>query len=188
MVRNSASPFVSDGARLNSYLEDIRRLPMLVPQEEFALAKRWREHGDRGAGHKLVNNHLRLVAKIAMGYRGYGLPISDIISEGIANAGFSKRGASLTSQYHWRSSLPNSACPASASATSRYAPSRRYRRPLWAISSQWKSPAGSRNRVCDLRPYLTLALGRGHNAAPHTPRLTARFGEWVGLRGAGCFF
>jgi DNA-directed RNA polymerase sigma subunit (sigma70/sigma32) len=59
MVRNSASPFVSDGARLNSYLEDIRRLPMLAPQEEFALAKRRREHGDRGAGHKLINNRLR---------------------------------------------------------------------------------------------------------------------------------
>src|SRR5919109_3650448 len=64
------------------YLEDIRRVPMLEPQDEFMLAKRWREHGDHEAAHKLVNSHLRLVAKIAMGYRGYGLPISEVISEG----------------------------------------------------------------------------------------------------------
>jgi RNA polymerase sigma-32 factor len=55
---------------------------MLEPQDEFMLAKRWREHGDREAAHKLVTSHLRLVAKIAMGYRGYGLPISEVISEG----------------------------------------------------------------------------------------------------------
>ena len=55
---------------------------MLEPQDEFMLAKRWREHGDHEAAHKLVNSHLRLVAKIAMGYRGYGLPISEVISEG----------------------------------------------------------------------------------------------------------
>jgi DNA-directed RNA polymerase sigma subunit (sigma70/sigma32) len=55
---------------------------MLEPQDEFMLAKRWREHGDPEAAHKLVNSHLRLVAKIAMGYRGYGLPISEVISEG----------------------------------------------------------------------------------------------------------
>jgi RNA polymerase sigma-32 factor len=64
------------------YLEEIRRVPMLEPQDEFMLAKRWREHGDHEAAHKLVNSHLRLVAKIAMGYRGYGLPISEMISEG----------------------------------------------------------------------------------------------------------
>jgi RNA polymerase sigma-32 factor len=64
------------------YLEEIRRVPMLEPQDEFMLAKRWREHGDPEAAHKLVNSHLRLVAKIAMGYRGYGLPISEVISEG----------------------------------------------------------------------------------------------------------
>src|SRR6476660_5006511 len=64
------------------YLEEIRRFPMLEPQDEFMLAKRWREHGDRDAAHKLVTSHLRLVAKIAMGYRGYGLPISEVISEG----------------------------------------------------------------------------------------------------------
>jgi hypothetical protein len=81
MVRTSVSP-VSDSACLGGYLEGIRRFRMLTPEEEFALAKRWREHGDRDAGHKLVTSHLRLVAKIAMGYRGYGLPISDIISEG----------------------------------------------------------------------------------------------------------
>jgi RNA polymerase sigma-32 factor len=64
------------------YLEQIRRFPMLEPQEEYMLAKSWREHGDREAAHRLVTSHLRLVAKIAMGYRGYGLPISEVISEG----------------------------------------------------------------------------------------------------------
>jgi len=67
---------------LTRYLEEIRRFPMLEPQEEYMLAKSWREHGDRNAAHKLVTSHLRLVAKIAMGYRGYGLPISEVISEG----------------------------------------------------------------------------------------------------------
>src|SRR5262244_3008950 len=64
------------------YLEEIRRFPLLEAEEESVLAKRWREHGDADAAHKLVTSHLRLVAKIAMGYRGYGLPISEVISEG----------------------------------------------------------------------------------------------------------
>jgi RNA polymerase sigma-32 factor len=64
------------------YLEEIRQVPMLEPQDEYVLAKRWREHGDHEAAHKLVNSHLRLVARIATGYRGYGLPISEVISEG----------------------------------------------------------------------------------------------------------
>jgi RNA polymerase sigma-32 factor len=64
------------------YFEQIRRFPMLERQEEYMLAKRRREHGDRDAAHKLVTSHLRLVAKIAMGYRGYGLPISEVLSEG----------------------------------------------------------------------------------------------------------
>ena len=64
------------------YLEEIRRFPMLEAEEESVLAKRWCEHGDRDAAHKLVTSHLRLVAKIAVGYRGYGLPISEVISEG----------------------------------------------------------------------------------------------------------
>jgi RNA polymerase sigma-32 factor len=67
---------------LAHYLSEIRKFPMLEPQQEFMLAKSWREHGDRDAAHKLVTSHLRLVAKIAMGYRGYGLPISEVISEG----------------------------------------------------------------------------------------------------------
>jgi RNA polymerase sigma-32 factor len=67
---------------LTRYLKGIRRLPMLEPWEEYMLAKRGREHGDRDATHRLVTSHLRLVAKIAMGYRGYGLPISEVISEG----------------------------------------------------------------------------------------------------------
>jgi RNA polymerase sigma-32 factor len=67
---------------LTRYLEEIRQFPMLEPQEEYMLAKSWREHDDREAAHKLVTSHLRLVARIAMGYRGYGLPIGEVISEG----------------------------------------------------------------------------------------------------------
>src|SRR5262249_33763070 len=63
------------------YLEEIRRVPMLEPQDEFMLAKRWREHGDHEAAPKLVNSHLRLAARIAIGYRGYGLPLSEATSE-----------------------------------------------------------------------------------------------------------
>lgn len=72
----------AEGSGLARYLEDIRKFPMLDPEEEYILAKRWKEHGDVEAAHKLVTSHLRLVAKIAMGYRGYGLPMSEIISEG----------------------------------------------------------------------------------------------------------
>ena len=67
---------------LTRYIEEIRRVPMLEPHEEYLLAKCWREHGDHQAAHKLVHSHLRLVARIAKGYRGYGLPISELISEG----------------------------------------------------------------------------------------------------------
>jgi RNA polymerase sigma-32 factor len=74
-------PIVAEGG-LSRYLAEIRRFPMLEPQQEYMLAKRWREHDDRDAAHHLVTSHLRLVAKIAMGYRGYGLPISEVISEG----------------------------------------------------------------------------------------------------------
>src|SRR6202007_729859 len=82
MAQTAALPVLSGETGLTRYLEEIRRFPMLEPQEEFMLAKSWREHGDRDAAHKLVTIHLRLVAKIAMGYRGYGLPISEVISEG----------------------------------------------------------------------------------------------------------
>ena len=82
MARAAALPLISAENGLSRYLEEIRRFPMLEPHEEFMLAKSWREHGDRTAAHKLVTSHLRLVAKIAMGYRGYGLPISEVISEG----------------------------------------------------------------------------------------------------------
>jgi RNA polymerase sigma-32 factor len=69
-------------AGLNRYLAEIKKFPILAPEEEYMLAKRWREHNDTDAAAKLVNSHLRLVAKIAMGYRGYGLPVSELISEG----------------------------------------------------------------------------------------------------------
>jgi RNA polymerase sigma-32 factor len=82
MARTAALPILTAESGLSRYLEEIRRFPMLEPQDEYMLAKRWREHGDREAAHKLVTSHLRLVAKIAMGYRGYGLPISEVISEG----------------------------------------------------------------------------------------------------------
>src|SRR5580692_7582071 len=82
MARNAALPILTAERRLTHYLEEIRRFPMLERQEEYMLAKSWREHGDRDAAHKLVTSHLRLVTKIARDYRGYGLPISEAISEG----------------------------------------------------------------------------------------------------------
>ena len=75
-------PSVGAHGGLTRYLEEIRQFPMLEPQQEYMLAKSWREHGDRDAAHQLVTSHLRLVARIAMGYRGYGLPIGEVISEG----------------------------------------------------------------------------------------------------------
>jgi RNA polymerase sigma-32 factor len=69
-------------SNLSRYLQEIRTFPMLEPDQEYMLAKRWREHNDSEAAHQLVTSHLRLVAKIAMGYRGYGLPVSELISEG----------------------------------------------------------------------------------------------------------
>jgi RNA polymerase sigma-32 factor len=82
MARAATLPIPSAESGLTRYLEEIRRFPMLEPQDEYMFAKRWREHGDREAAHRLVTSHLRLVAKIAMGYRGYGLPISEVVSEG----------------------------------------------------------------------------------------------------------
>src|SRR6204780_4411290 len=82
MATVRALPSISSEGNLSRYLQEIRKFPMLQPEQEYMLAKRWREHGDRDAAHKLVTSHLRLVAKIAMGYRGYGLPLSELISEG----------------------------------------------------------------------------------------------------------
>ena len=82
MARTAALPALKAESGLSQYLDEIRRFPMLEPQEEYMLARSWREHGDREAAHRLVTSHLRLVAKIAMGYRGYGLPISEVVSEG----------------------------------------------------------------------------------------------------------
>ena len=75
-------PILSNEGNLAHYLQQIKKFPMLTAEEEYMLAKRFKEHGDSDAAHKLVTSHLRLVAKIAMGYKGYGLPITDLISEG----------------------------------------------------------------------------------------------------------
>src|SRR5690242_10293071 len=82
MSRGVTWPMLTAESGIDHYHKEIRRLPMLDPQEEYILAKRWREAGDRDAAHRLIISHLRLVAKIARGYRGYGLPIADLISEG----------------------------------------------------------------------------------------------------------
>jgi RNA polymerase sigma-32 factor len=82
-MATKALPVLASGsAGLSRYLEEIRRFPMLEPDQEFMLAKRWQEHQDTEAAHKLVTSHLRLVGRIAMGYRGYGLPMGEVISEG----------------------------------------------------------------------------------------------------------
>ena len=82
MARSATLPALSSDSGLTHYFSEIRKFPMLEPQQEFMLAKAWKEHEDRDSAHQLVTSHLRLVAKIAMGYRGYGLPISEVISEG----------------------------------------------------------------------------------------------------------
>jgi RNA polymerase sigma-32 factor len=81
-MATTALTAVSPEASLSRYLQEIRKFPMLTPDEEFMLAKRWTEHADTEAAHRLVTSHLRLVAKIAMGYRGYGLPVGELIAEG----------------------------------------------------------------------------------------------------------
>src|SRR6202000_1727671 len=83
-------PALQSEAGLSRYLTDIRKFPLLAPEEEYMAAKAWREHEDPEAARKLVTSHLRLVAKIAMGYRGYGLPISEVVSEG--NVGLMQAG------------------------------------------------------------------------------------------------
>ena len=82
MARTATLPILNGESGLSRYLAEIRKFPMLEPEQEYMLAKRLREHDDRDAAHQLVTSHLRLVAKIAMGYRGYGLPISEVVSEG----------------------------------------------------------------------------------------------------------
>ncbi len=82
MFNIAALPAPSVDAGLSKYLVEIRKFPMLKPEQELAYARRWREHRDRDAAYHLVTSHLRLVAKIAMRYRGYGLPIAEIVSEG----------------------------------------------------------------------------------------------------------
>ena len=83
-MKNSSLPALSDGS-LSNYLNEIKKFPMLSSEEEFMLAKAWVDHDDRKSAHRLVTSHLRLAAKIALGYRGYGLPINEVVSE--ANVG-----------------------------------------------------------------------------------------------------
>src|SRR5262249_48422429 len=90
MATRSLPSIVAGAGGLSRYLEEIRKFPMLEPDEEYMLAKRWQQHGDSEAAHKLVTSHLRLVTRIAMGYRGYGLPIGEVISEG--NVGLMQAG------------------------------------------------------------------------------------------------
>jgi RNA polymerase sigma-32 factor len=102
-----AMPLRSSALGSGRFIAEMRRFPMLEPQQEYMLAKRWRERGDHDAAHQLVTSHLRLVAKIAMGYRGYGLPIAEVISEG--NVGLMQavkrfdpdRGFRLTTYAMW---------------------------------------------------------------------------------------
>src|SRR5258706_1676580 len=96
MARTATLPILNGESGLSRYLAEIRKFPMLEPQQEYMLAKRWREHDDRDAAHHLVTSHLRLVAKIAMGYRGYGLPISEVVSEG--NVGLMQAGKRVEAQ------------------------------------------------------------------------------------------
>ena len=81
-MKNNMIPSISNEGNLSSYMEQIKKFPLLEAKEEYMLAKAWKNQGDLKAAHKLVTSHLRLVAKIASGYRGYGLPLSDLISEG----------------------------------------------------------------------------------------------------------
>ncbi len=81
-MTNYALPAMTPEGGLRQYFQDIQKFPMLEPEEEYALAKRWAEDGDYDAAHKLVTSHLRLVAKIAMSFRGYGLPVGDLVAEG----------------------------------------------------------------------------------------------------------
>ena len=82
MANLPSAPVLSPEGSLSRYLQDIRKFPMLEQEEEYMLAKAWTEHGDTEAAHRLVTSHLRLVAKLAMGYRGYGLPVAELIAEG----------------------------------------------------------------------------------------------------------
>jgi len=82
MTNLTTAPMLTPESNLQRYMQEIRKFPMLSADEEFMLAKSWREHDDREAAHKMVTSHLRLVAKIASGYRGYGLPMAELVSEG----------------------------------------------------------------------------------------------------------
>ena len=108
MARATSPAITSGESGLNRYRSEIRKFPMLAPDEEYVLAKRHKEHGDRDAVHRLVSSHLRLVAKIATGYRGYGLPLGEVISEGNVGLMYAMKrfdpdkGFRLTTYAMWR--------------------------------------------------------------------------------------
>jgi RNA polymerase sigma-32 factor len=95
-------PALGSEAGLNRYLAEIKKFPLLAPEQEYMLAKRFQEHGDPEAAAQLVTSHLRLVAKIAMGYRGYGLPTSELISEGNIGLMQGVKNSSRTAASAWR--------------------------------------------------------------------------------------
>jgi RNA polymerase sigma-32 factor len=101
MARTATLPILNGESGLSRYLAEIRKFPMLEPEQEYMLAKRLREHDDRNAAHQLVTSHLRLVAKIAMGYRGYGLPISEVVSEGNVGLMQAVKGFRLATYAMW---------------------------------------------------------------------------------------
>src|ERR1700743_890461 len=100
LMRSRGLPVLSGAFCLPRYLTEIRKFPLLSPEDEYMFAKRWKEHADPEAARRMVTSHLRLVAKIAMGYRGYGLPISEIVSEG--NVGLMQAGKSFDSHKGFR--------------------------------------------------------------------------------------
>jgi len=118
-------PALGGDASLNRYLSEIRKFPILKPEQEYMLAKRLQEHGDAKAAEQLVTSHLRLVSKIAMGYRGYGLPVSELISEG--NIGLMQGVKKFDPDRGFRlaTRCKNSSCAAGASSKSAQPPRRR---------------------------------------------------------------
>ena len=121
-------PAPSPEQGLNRYLQEIRKFPLLEPEQEYMLAKRWVDHQDANAAHQMVTSHLRLAAKIAMGYRGYGLPIGEVVSEG--NVGLMQAVKKFEPERGFR--LPN-ASAFSCGPRERKPPGPSAATPCWAV-------------------------------------------------------